>query len=84
MGLRSIAACRRPAPPATHGHSALEQYSALGLPVPALETDSAFNEFDADAMIRALLPDLLAGEPEALDILRNAAQNRASSSASSP
>jgi hypothetical protein len=34
-------------------------------------------------VIRALLPDLL-DEPEALDILRNAAQNRASSSASSP
>jgi len=45
--------------------------------VPLLETDSAFNEFDADAVIRALLPAMLADEPEALHILRNAAQNRA-------
>jgi len=39
--------------------AAFEQYSARGLPVPAVEVDSAFNEFDADAIIRALLPDLL-------------------------
>ena len=56
--------------------SALEQFGAVGLPVPILETDSAFNEFDADAVIRALLPAMLPDEPEALDILRNAAQNR--------
>jgi len=56
--------------------SALEQFAAVGLPVPTLETDAAFNEFDADAVIRALLPDLLPEEPEALHILRNAAQNR--------
>ncbi|KAF1005035.1 MAG: 2,3-bisphosphoglycerate-dependent phosphoglycerate mutase [Pseudomonas fluorescens] len=56
--------------------AAFEQYGAFDLPVPPLETDSAFNEFDADAIIRALLPDLLHSEPEALDILRNAAQNR--------
>ncbi|MCP1463781.1 histidine phosphatase family protein [Pseudomonas sp. S3E17] len=56
--------------------AAFDQYSTLGVPVPALETDSAFNEFDADAIIRALLPDLLGSEPAALDILRNAAQNR--------
>lgn len=55
---------------------ALEQFSAAGLATPILETDAAFNEFDADAVIRALLPDLLPQEPEALDILRNAAQNR--------
>ncbi|WP_338483255.1 histidine phosphatase family protein [Pseudomonas trivialis] len=53
-----------------------ESFSALGLPVPPVETDSAFNEFDAEAVIRALLPELLSEEPEALDILRNAAQNR--------
>ncbi|MDI3271697.1 histidine phosphatase family protein [Pseudomonas sp. MDT1-16] len=57
-------------------NSALEQFAAAGLPVPALEIDSAFNEFDADAVIRALLPALLPDEPEALHILRNAAQNR--------
>ena len=57
--------------------AALEQMSAAGFDSPALEIDSAFNEFDADAIIRALLPDLLPQEPEALNILRNAAQNRA-------
>ncbi|MHA3735341.1 histidine phosphatase family protein [Pseudomonas sp. Eth.TT006] len=57
--------------------SALEQFSAKGLPVPTLETDAAFNEFDADAVIRALIPAMLADEPEAIDVLRNAAQNRA-------
>lgn len=46
--------------------SALEQFSAKGLAVPNLETDSAFNEFDADAVIRALLPPMLDDEPEAL------------------
>ena len=56
--------------------AAFDQYRTLGLPTPTLETDSAFNEFDADAIIRALLPDLLDSEPDALDILRNAAQNR--------
>ncbi|KAA0983864.1 histidine phosphatase family protein [Pseudomonas sp. ANT_J28] len=57
-------------------NSALEQLAAAGLPVPVLEIDSAFNEFDADAVIRALLPAMLPDEPEALHILRNAAQNR--------
>ncbi|WP_397453898.1 histidine phosphatase family protein [Pseudomonas sp. NA-150] len=42
-----------------------------------IEIDPAFNEFDAEAVIRALLPDMLADEPEALHVLRNAAQNRA-------
>ncbi|MBC2658870.1 histidine phosphatase family protein [Pseudomonas sp. MSSRFD41] len=55
----------------------LEQLAAAGLATPALEIDPAFNEFDADAIIRALLPDLLSQEPEALNTLRNAAQNRA-------
>ncbi|WP_095151477.1 histidine phosphatase family protein [Pseudomonas sp. Irchel s3b5] len=57
-------------------NSALEQFAAVGLPVPILETDAAFNEFDADAVIRALLPAMLPDEPEALNILRNAPQNR--------
>ncbi|UVJ45855.1 histidine phosphatase family protein [Pseudomonas sp. LS1212] len=55
---------------------ALEQVAAAGIEVPGLEIDSAFDEFDADAVIRALLPALLPEEPEALDILRNAGQNR--------
>ncbi|MCU1717466.1 histidine phosphatase family protein [Pseudomonas sp. 5P_3.1_Bac2] len=56
---------------------ALEQLQAAQLPVPTHELDSAFNEFDADAVIRALLPDMLGEEPQALEILRNAKQNRA-------
>ncbi|OLU35307.1 histidine phosphatase family protein [Pseudomonas sp. PA27(2017)] len=44
---------------------------------PALETDAAFNEFDAEGVIRALLPALLPHEPQALDVMRNAAHNRA-------
>lgn len=54
----------------------LEQLAVAGLATPALEIDPAFNEFNADAIIRALLPDLLPQEPEALHTLRNAAQNR--------
>ncbi|HDS1736295.1 histidine phosphatase family protein [Pseudomonas sp. BP8] len=55
---------------------ALAAMSANGCPVPAVETDPAFNEFDADGVIRTLLPSLLPDEPEALHILRNAAQHR--------
>ncbi|MDH1263636.1 phosphoglycerate mutase family protein [Pseudomonas sp. GD03944] len=57
--------------------AALAQLEAAGVGIPALQVDAAFNEFDADAVIRALLPDLLPEEPEALHVLRNAAQNRA-------
>ena len=57
--------------------SALQQLHAAGIAVPPLETDPAFNEFDADAVIRTLLPDILGEEPEALHILRNGANNRA-------
>lgn len=55
----------------------LDQLHNAGLPIPAMEIDAAFNEFDADAVIRSLLPDLLPEEPEALQVLRNAAQHRA-------
>jgi broad specificity phosphatase PhoE len=54
----------------------LGQLHAAGIAVPAIETDAAFNEFDAEAVIRALLPALLPDEPEALEVLRNAAHNR--------
>jgi broad specificity phosphatase PhoE len=57
--------------------AALSQFGDAGTPVPELEIDSAFNEFDADAVIRNLLPELLSDEPQALHILRNATQNRA-------
>ncbi|MEN5300627.1 histidine phosphatase family protein [Pseudomonas sp. TWI628] len=55
---------------------ALQALNAGGCAVPAIETDPAFNEFDADGVIRALLPGLLAEEPHAREILRNGAQNR--------
>lgn len=55
----------------------LQQLSTHGWVTPCIEIDSAFNEFDADAVIRSLLPGLLPEEPEALAILRNGAQNRA-------
>lgn len=57
--------------------AALQRMAAAGLAVPDLEIDSAFNEFEADAVIRAHLNDLLEIEPQALHILRNAAQHRA-------
>lgn len=57
--------------------SALERLRAAGLAAPEVDVDPAFNEFDADAVIRALLPSVLEREPEALHIMRNAAQNRA-------
>jgi len=59
------------------GRLAMARLHASGAEVPALETDPAFNEFDADAVIRALLPGLLPDEPEALHVLRNARDNRA-------
>ncbi|WP_160286575.1 histidine phosphatase family protein [Pseudomonas knackmussii] len=57
--------------------AALQRMAAAGLAVPDLEIDAAFNEFEADAVIRAHLDDLLEIEPQALHILRNAAQHRA-------
>jgi len=44
---------------------------------PALCTLDGFNEFDAQGVIKALLPGLLPGEPDALQILRNAAEHPA-------
>lgn len=57
--------------------TALAQLNAVGLETPALEIDPAFNEFDAEGVIRALLPAMLPDEPEALEVMRNAAHNRA-------
>ncbi|OAI94731.1 histidine phosphatase family protein [Pseudomonas putida] len=56
---------------------ALGAMQTSGVKVPDVETDAAFNEFDADAVIRALLPALLPEEPEALNVLRNAREHRA-------
>jgi broad specificity phosphatase PhoE len=44
--------------------------------LPSLEVDSAFNEFHADEVIRAHMDDLLAVEPGAMQIFRNAANHR--------
>ncbi|SDW73025.1 Broad specificity phosphatase PhoE [Pseudomonas syringae] len=55
---------------------ALAQYAEAGLEVPLIETDSAFDEFDAEGVIRALIPAVLDEEPDALNILRNAAEDR--------
>jgi broad specificity phosphatase PhoE len=57
-------------------NATLAQLHAAAISVPALEIDPAFNEFDAEAVIRSLLPELLPEEPEALHILRNGPQNR--------
>nr|WP_242455003.1 histidine phosphatase family protein [Pseudomonas sp. MS19] len=57
--------------------SALSKLHSAGIAVPDHEINAAFNEFDADAVVRALLPGILQDEPEALDIMRNAAQHRA-------
>ncbi|HLT04772.1 MAG TPA: histidine phosphatase family protein [Pseudomonas sp.] len=55
---------------------ALERLGAHGQPTPTLRIEPAFNEFKADELIRAHLPELLEHEPRALDILRNAASHR--------
>lgn len=44
---------------------------------PELEIDGAFNEFLADEVIRAHMQDLLAVEPHAMEVFRNAANHRA-------
>ncbi|KFE57598.1 histidine phosphatase family protein [Pseudomonas syringae] len=55
----------------------LAQLVSAGLPVPEVEIDAGFDEFDAEAVIRGLLPAMLPDEPDALHVMRNAAQNRA-------
>lgn len=55
----------------------IAQLNAAGLATPELETDIAFNEFNAEGVIRALLPAMLEDEPQALDIMRDAGNNRA-------
>lgn len=57
--------------------TAIQHIRENGLQAPDLEIDSAFNEFDADAVIRALLPDIQADEPNALEVMRNPLESRA-------
>lgn len=42
---------------------------------PRLETHHGFDEFDAQGLIRALLPGLLTNEPEAARVMRNASEH---------
>ncbi|PHX37179.1 phosphoglycerate mutase [Pseudomonas sp. NZIPFR-PS5] len=55
----------------------IAQLNAAGLVTPELETDIAFNEFNAEGVIRALLPAMLDEEPDAFEIMRDAANKRA-------
>lgn len=55
---------------------ALRRLSSAGLPTPQLHIEPAFDEFKAEELIRAHLPELLEHEPRALHILRNAADHR--------
>jgi broad specificity phosphatase PhoE len=55
----------------------IAQLNAAGVATPDLETDIAFNEFNAEGVIRALLPVMLDEEPGAFEIMRDAANNRA-------
>ncbi|MCJ8168572.1 histidine phosphatase family protein [Atopomonas sediminilitoris] len=57
--------------------AALGRQAEHGLATPDLECDSAFDEFDADQVFRAYLPELLKTEPDALSILQNAGKQRA-------
>lgn len=59
------------------GRAIMQRLAAAGQSVPELEIDAAFNEFIADEVIQAHLPDLLHTEPDALHILENAANHRA-------
>ena len=55
---------------------ALEALHAHGVASPTVDTDPDFNEFDAEGVIRSLLPALLVQEPEALNVMRNAREHR--------
>ena len=56
---------------------ALSHLQAAGALTPKLETDSAFNEFDAIGVIRHLLPAMLVDEPHAMEVMRDAANHPA-------
>jgi broad specificity phosphatase PhoE len=55
----------------------LERLGSYQEQQPIVETDPAFNEFRADEVIRAHMRDLLAVEPNAIQIFANAANHRA-------
>jgi len=57
--------------------NALAQFTQAGLDAPPLEIDSAFDELDAEGVIRALIPAMLSEEPDALNVLLNVSQHPA-------
>ncbi|AIR91280.1 histidine phosphatase family protein [Pseudomonas cremoricolorata] len=54
----------------------LQALHTSGSPVPAIETDPDFNEFDAEGLVRSLTPALLRDEPDALEVMRNPREQR--------
>lgn len=58
-------------------HTAEAALLQLSSAAPVLEVDAAFDEFDAEAVIRAMLPAMLDDEPQALEVMRNATEHRA-------
>lgn len=55
----------------------LSRYSEANLAAPVLNIDSAFNEIDADRVIRLIVPHIIEQEPNAINSLRNPLQDRA-------
>ena len=55
----------------------LARFAVANLPAPELSIDSAFNEIDADAVIRFIVPLILKDEPNAINSLRNPLQDKA-------
>jgi broad specificity phosphatase PhoE len=54
----------------------LQRMHSAGQSTPDIRIDAAFNEFKADEIIRAYLPELLDYEPDTMSILRNVAEHR--------
>lgn len=54
----------------------LSHYRTMQQPTPQLSIDSAFNEINADAVIRLMLPHITEHEPYAIANLRNPLQDR--------
>ena len=55
----------------------LARFTEAHLPAPVLAIDEAFNEVDADAVIRLIAPLMLNDEPNAINSLRNPLQDKA-------
>lgn len=57
--------------------AALKRFTEARLPAPTLSIDRAFNEIDADAVIRLMAPKIIKQEPNVIASLRNPLQDRA-------